>query len=293
VTRSWVGIGAAVALAGLAVASAGRLARGDGPAPRAARSVHLGYDAADVAVFHIELTVLASTPGSFFMAAGWNTGYFGLQELRDGRKAIIFSVWDPTRGDDPEAVANEDRVECLHHADGMRIRRFGGEGTGGQCLGDFAWMPGERHRFAVTASVAGRTTAYAGHVWNADAGRWRHLVTFRTRTGGRLPGGLYSFIEDFRRDGRSAGEVRRARFGAAWAQGGDGAWHPLRTARFTASGAEWEARETIDAGVEAGDFMLATGGDVRPTRPLGARVELPPEAAAAPPDVPRTVRPAD
>ncbi len=62
--------------------------------PRAARSVHLGYPAPDAMLFYNEMTVLESTPGSYFMAAGWNTGYFGIQELSDGRKVILFSVWN-------------------------------------------------------------------------------------------------------------------------------------------------------------------------------------------------------
>ena len=39
--------------------------------------------------------------------------------------------------------------------------------------------------------------------------RWKHLVTFRTRTGGDRLKGLYSFVEDFRRDTKSANDVRR------------------------------------------------------------------------------------
>ena len=251
--------------------------------PRAARSVHLGYAAADATAFSVEMTVLASTPGSYFMAAGWHTGYFGLQELADRRKVVIFSVWDPTTGDDPNAVGEKDRVECLSHAPDMRIKRFGGEGTGGQCMGDFDWQLGVPVRFGVTAAVAGDTTAYAGYVQVPGAEGWKHLVTFRTRTGGQPLRGLYSFVEDFRRDGRSPHEVRRARFGAGWAQAVEGTWAPLRRARFTASGAEWEAKDTIDAGLDAGQFFLATGGDTRPSRPLRSILECP--AADEPPTV--------
>ena len=73
--------------------------------PRAARSVHLGYPAPEAAVFYNELTVEQSVPGSYFMACGFSHGYFGIQELGDGKKVVIFSVWDPTKGDDPNARA--------------------------------------------------------------------------------------------------------------------------------------------------------------------------------------------
>ena len=69
------------------------------------------------------------TPASYFMACGWGGGYFGVQELKDGRRVALFSVWDPTKGDDPKAVRPEDRVELLHEGEGVRIRRFGGEGS--------------------------------------------------------------------------------------------------------------------------------------------------------------------
>jgi len=242
---------------------------------RAARSVHLFYPAPDAALFYNEMTVLESTPGSYFMAAGWNTGYFGIQQLGNGRKVILFSVWDPTKGDDPNAVNEEERVECLHQAPDVRIRRFGGEGTGGQCLGNFDWKIGETHRFAVIAAADGQKTAYAGYVWQHDRSQWKHLVTFRTRTGGQNLRGLYSFIEDFRRDGRSVQEVRRARFGNGWVKAADGEWVRLNRARFTASGAQWEAKDNIDAGVEAGRFFLATGGDTKTSQPLRSTIEKP------------------
>lgn len=242
--------------------------------PRAARSVHLGYPAPDATVFTTAMTVEETTPGSYFMAAGWNTGYFGVQELADRRKVVIFSVWDPTRGDDPRAVADADRVECLHAADGMRIKRFGGEGTGGQCMGDLDWRVGGVVRFAVVARPSDGHTTYEGHLKASDAGPWEHLVTFRTRTGGMPLRGLYSFVEDFRRDGRSVEEVRRARFHDGWVKGVDADWKPLVKARFTASGADWEATESIDASVDADGFTLATGGDVRPSRPLGSMLEF-------------------
>ena len=53
--------------------------------PRAARSVHLNYTAGEGDLFYNEVTVGQSTPGSYFMACGWNTGYFGFVVIEDGR----------------------------------------------------------------------------------------------------------------------------------------------------------------------------------------------------------------
>src|SRR3712207_16221 len=77
--------------------------------PRAARSVHLHYPAPEADAFYNEMTVEQSVPGSYFMACGFRHGYFGIQELSRGRKVVIFSVWDPTRGDDAAKVPVEQR----------------------------------------------------------------------------------------------------------------------------------------------------------------------------------------
>jgi len=260
---------------------------GDMPQPpRAARSVHLGYVAPEAAVFYNELTVEKSVPGSYFMACGFNHGYFGIQELGKGKKVVIFSVWDPTKGDDPNAVADEHRVEVLYKADDVVARRFGGEGTGGQSFFDYDWRIGETYRFLVKATVAERKTAYAAYLFLPESKTWKHLVTFRTFTGGDRLKGLYSFIEDFRRDGKSATEVRRATFSNGWVQNRQGRWDPLLKARFTASGATWEAKETIDAGVVKEQFYLQTGGDTRTTTPLGTLMEHP-AGSGTPPELPK------
>src|SRR5215213_9438692 len=105
----------------------------DQSSPRAARSVHLHYPiAAPADSFYNEMTVERTVPGSYFMACGFRHGYFGIQELGGGRKVVLFSVWDPTKGDEAKAVPLEQRVEVLHQGDGVEVKRFGGEGTGAQ-----------------------------------------------------------------------------------------------------------------------------------------------------------------
>ncbi len=285
-TVAWILAGASLGALIPSVQPVACAAEAAAPAPRAARSVHLGYPAPDSTAFYLEMAVDRSTPGSYFMACGWSTGYYGIQELGNGRKVAIFSVWDPSKGDDAKTVKLEDRVELLHQGEGVRIRRFGGEGTGGQCMTDFDWKLGETNRFLVTATVQSNRTAYAGYLWLSDKREWQHLVTFRTRTGGQPLRGLYSFVEDFRRDGKSVSDVRRARYFNGWVKAVTGAWSPLAKARFTASGAEWESKENIDAGVAGGQFYLATGGDTRMSRELRSLIETAPAPTQPPADLP-------
>ncbi len=275
----------AALLTGTAAEPIHKAIKGDA-APTAARSVHLGYPAPEGSLFYTEMVIEQSVPGSYFMAAGWNTGYFGLQQLgKANEKVVIFSVWDPTTGDDPGAVKTEDRVEVLHEGDGIRIRRFGGEGTGGQCMAPWPWSLGETNRFLLQGEVQGNKTAYTA--WVARTGSdWKKLATFRTRTGGMPLKGYYSFVEDFRRDGASVGETRKARFGNGWVKTTSGDWVPLNRARFTASGADWEARDNIDGGESGSWFFLGTGGDIAASHPLQSLLRLPPPVALPKLDAP-------
>lgn len=260
---------------------------GGGELPKAARSVHLRYDAKDGDLFYNELTVEQSTSGSYFMACGWNTGYFGIQQLdASTNKVVIFSVWDPTRGDNANKVPLEERVQILYQDPAARISRFGGEGTGGKCIWPCSWRTNETYGFIVSAAIDGEFTSYAGWFRDGRAGDWQHLVTFRTRTGGQLLSGLYSFIEDFRRDGHSVKETRRARFGNGWLRAANTQWVPLNRAVFTASNAEWESKENIDAGLSGSAFYLATGGKIVRTRELNQGIELPRNSSGKPPGLP-------
>jgi len=249
--------------------------------PRAARSVHLWYTAPAAVAFYNEVTVDQSTPGSYFMACGFGHGYFGIQD-RTGDKVVLFSVWDPTKGDNPNAVAAEQRVQVLHQDPRVTIKRFGGEGTGAQCFLPYEWKTGETCRFLVTASPARDQTAYAAYFFRNDTHQWRHLATFQTRTAGDPLKGLYSFVEDFRRDGRSPGEVRKARYTNGWVKSGDGRWLPLTKARFTA---DKTPLDDIDAAPVEGGFSLATGGETRTTHPLGSTLTRPADHASPPADL--------
>jgi hypothetical protein len=255
-------------------------------APRAARSVHLGWQAPAGELFYNEMAVEQSVPGSYFMAAGWNTGYFGIQEISPGKKVVIFSVWDPTKGDNPNSVPNEERVELLHQDADVRIKRFGGEGTGGQCMWTYDWKLKETYRFCLRGTVTGEKTSYAAYFYLPEEKRWKHLATFRTRTGGTPLTGYYSFVEDFRRDTKSVAQTRRARFGNGWVKAVAGDWVPLRKARFSASGASWESKDNIDAGLADSGFFLATGGDIKASTKLGGELTQSSGEANAPGDLP-------
>ncbi len=225
----------------------------------ACRSVHLGYPAPEATAFYNEVTVETSADGTYFMVCGWSKGYFGIQQLGNGKKLMLFSVWDPASGEDPKKVAEEKRVKLLHKGDGVRVGRFGNEGTGGQSFFDYEWKSGETYRFLVTAKPdEDDRTAYSGYFYFPEKKKWEHLVAFSTLTKGELLKGCYSFVEDFKRDKVSTTKVRKALFGNGWVKPVKGDWESLLKARFTADA---NPVLNIDAGPSGRGFFLATGGE--------------------------------
>jgi hypothetical protein len=85
------------------------------------------------------------------MVCGWDKGYFGMQELGNGKKLLIFSVWDSNQND-RNKVPEEKRTKLLYKDEKIRIGRFGGEGTGGQSFFDYDWKVGETYRFLLSST---------------------------------------------------------------------------------------------------------------------------------------------
>jgi hypothetical protein len=238
--------------------------------PRAARSVHLHYPAPEASVFYNEVCVQKSQPNSFFMSCGFATGYFGIQELRNGKKIVLFSVWEPGNHMVANRVPVADRVEALAKGTGVTITRFGGEGTGGKSFFEYPWKIGETYKFLVTARSAGANkSVYEGYFFLNGLQQWKHVATFRTITENQLLTSLHSFIEDFRRDGVSPTQTRRAAYGNGWVKTKQGRWSELTKALFTADATKLD---NINAGIESSAFFLVTGGAVKNTTPLDSRL---------------------
>ncbi len=253
--------------------------------PQAARSVHLWWAAPPAQIAVTEMTIDDSTPGSYFMALGFGGGYFGLQELPDKRKIAIFSVWDNWRGDNPDAVTAPYRVEVLAPGDGVEATRFGGEGTGVKTVWPFSWKTGRTYRFMIRATSDRDRVIYSAYISGDGIKDWKLMASLRAPSTSRDIRGLYSFIEDFRRDGKSVLQARRARFGQGWVQASSGQWLALTRARF---GADNNTQLNIDAGVDKTvrmenrlpvaktEWFLQTGGPIKQTQELGSILEIAP-----------------
>ena len=223
---------------------------------RAARSVHLAYYAPPAVLFYNEVTVQNVVRSSYFQVCGFGHGYFGIQELSNGKRRVLFSVWDAAdfeRGThDPSLM-----TEVATKGDGVTAGRFGGEGTGAQSYFEYPWKEGVTYRFIVKAEVQGKRTAFSGYFYDNDSHKWRLVSTIKTPTKGDILKGLYSFVEDFRRDIKSVTERRCAHYGNGWVKTPKGQWVEITKAIFTADATPLD---NIQGSVNGARFTLATGG---------------------------------
>lgn len=225
----------------------------------ACRSVHFGYPGQDAQLFYNQITVQKSAPGTYFCVIGWNKGYFGIQQLADDRRVAIFSVWD-SGDNDPNALPNDQRTQVLYVDPEVTVKRFGGEGSGGQSFLPFQWKEGQTYKFAVVSRQLGNRTAYSGWLVDPETNQWRHLITFSTITGGKPMNGFYSFVEDFKRDRKSTQFTRSAVFSGMYRSTEQGKEELQTKARFTGDS---NPVENIDAQVVDGGIQLSTGGDLK------------------------------
>ncbi|WP_426997632.1 DUF3472 domain-containing protein [Pseudarthrobacter sp. N5] len=209
-------------------------------------SAHLRYTTqdgvlpADANAFYNEITPLSSTPASYFMTNGFNGGYFGIQELEANSKIAIFSIFGPQKGQVPD-----DRLssKVLYTIPGGNLVIHGEYAGGPSIRIPFDWQLGKNYATMITAQTdtsdghAKIVTAWINLNPTDQAPQWTRLMTVRTERPATQTNlsGLYSFIEDFKRDNLfTAGRARTASYGNAFTfSAAKDAWIPLNKVSFT------------------------------------------------------------
>jgi hypothetical protein len=231
----------------------------------------------DVEWFYNEITVEESAPYTYFMANGFQGGYFGIQEHPGGLKYALFSVWDAGS-----------KVEIVDWGEGVKVGRFGAEGTGANSNFKFQWEIGKPVEFLVHAKVepprkpdGPTTTLYSGYLYLPDQGVWKLMSKLRVQpcglnvhTGGHLMG-MNSFIEVFQplpqRGTPECGTysvTRKARYGVPWyRRAGSTTFEPFSDVTLTATcPAEGCPKRGMDFQVvDAGGrdaFVLVVGANI-------------------------------
>ena len=229
-------------------------------------SVHLNYDVAevggDIEWFYSEVTVPAGNDvtGSYFMADGFDGGYFGMQVNSATERRVLFSVWSPFDTDDPKNIPQDQRIVLLRKGRGVNTGEFGNEGSGGQSYLRYNWRAGSAYKFLLSAEpVKNNHTNYTAWFYAPEEQRWRLIASFSRPATHAYLTGLYSFLENF--DPAYGNVTRKAWYHDQWVRTTNGEWVPVKKATFTYDDtAKKGYRLDYSGGVAGGSFFLRNCG---------------------------------
>jgi len=216
-------------------------------------SDHLTYalpENMDIRYFYNEVTVPEGEDklGSYFMADGFNNGYFGMQVNSPTERRVLFSVWSPYTTDNPGDIPEDKRIVLLSKGEGVYTGEFGNEGSGGQSFLVYDWKPGTTYRFLLKGEPAENNhTDYTAYFYAPEVGQWQLIASFRRPETSAYLTGLYSFLENF--DPNTGFMGRKAHYGNQWIYDTEEQWHELTEAHFS-----------VDATGDAGRRLDYKGG---------------------------------
>lgn len=238
-------------------------------AKRQARSVHLLYapQAPQPESAMITVTVTQAQTNSYYMALGWGAGYCGLQDYH-GQRIFIFSVWEPSNPFDFKAreadVKSDIRARPVFMAENVVSSRFEYEGTGMKTISNICWKEGEPVSIRIDSEPDGDDRMIFTAFIKLRGSDWSKVAAISTicrDPAKRCVGGIYSFVEDFWRNGWSSTVSRRAEYRDVKTRSKGGDWVTATHATFTADSTP---SDNIDAGPTGdGGFFLRTGGDTK------------------------------
>ncbi|PPQ86405.1 hypothetical protein CVT25_003585 [Psilocybe cyanescens] len=190
--------------------------------------------------------------GSYFMVAGFDGGYSGIQ-VKENQRWVLFSVWDADNGQKTTLVNKG--AEVVDNSMGV-----GGEATGGQVYLVFNWVAGNMYKFITRTRPDGAgSTLYSAWFFAPESNTWRYLATWERPSTTAYQSGTYSFLENFIDTKGYTG--RRVLFGNQWARNVNGTWSELTAARYTGDATASNAqRMDYAGGVDSRRFYLRNGG---------------------------------
>lgn len=199
-------------------------------------SVHLAYTLPEQETewFYNEIRVpeQGEVMHSYYMAAGFGEGYFGMQFNSPTERRILFSVWSPFDTQDPKQIPESDRIKMLRRGEGVHIGEFGNEGSGGQSYLKYPWKAGQTYPFLMGVRPDGKgNTVYTAYFFATDEAKWHLVASFLRPKTNTWYTHAHSFLENFSPEqGYLSREVE---FTNQWALGKDGVWRRAHQAAFT------------------------------------------------------------
>nr|WP_315029514.1 DUF3472 domain-containing protein [uncultured Chryseobacterium sp.] len=228
-------------------------------------SCHLGYTIPtnnNVSYYYNEVTIPTGEDkiGSYFMANGFNEGYFGMQVNSATERRILFSVWSPFETDDPNNIPPDHKIVLNRAGSGVTIGEFGNEGSGGQSYYKYNWTAGQTYKFLLKGEPDGTgKTDYTAWFLSPDTTSWKLIASWKRPQTSTYLKGFYSFVENFNPENGYLG--RKAEFKNQWIRTSSGNWMSISGAKFTVDNT-YKAQQRIDAmgGTNGNAFFLQNGG---------------------------------
>ena len=228
-------------------------------------SVHLRYNTHEldsIEWFYNEITVPVSSDviGSYFMANGFNEGYFGMQVNSESERRILFSVWSPFQTDDPKSIPDDQKIKLVKKGKDTYTGEFGNEGSGGQSYLKYNWKAGTTYKFLLQGkSIDNNYSQYTAYFFTPEENRWILIASFKRPKTSTYLTNLYSFLENF--EPETGNKTRMALYGNQWVRTSTGKWFPLNEITFTADNTACKGyRKDYAGGVTGNQFYLKNCG---------------------------------
>lgn len=221
-------------------------------------SVHLAYKlpAGDTEWFYNEVTVPkeGETMHSYYMAAGFGEGYFGMQYNSPTERRVLFSVWSPFDTQNPKDIPDSHKIKLLRKGKNVHIGEFGNEGSGGQSYLCYPWKAGRTYKFLMQVHPDNQgNTIYTAYFYAPEEKAWRLIASFQRPLTNTWYTHAHSFLENFNPE--QGYLSRKVMFGNQWARSKDGKWTRITDATFT-----------HDATASAGVRLDYQGGETKDNR---------------------------
>ncbi len=255
-------------------------------------SVHLSYKVPsdrNVEWFYNEVTIPKGYDkiGSYYMANGFQEGYFGIQVNSETERRILFSVWSPFSTDDPKAIPDSMKIKLLAKGKNVYTGEFGNEGSGGQSYLVFNWKADKTYKFLTRARPT-RTgsTVFTAYFFDAETQKWLLIASFERPKTNNWYAKPHSFLENF--EPETGAMMRKGFYDNQWVYFAKpdnafstdyrtGEWAELTVAQFTYDAtARKKARMDYRGGVENNQFYLQNCGFFSQFTPLNTTFERKP-----------------
>ena len=228
-------------------------------------STHLNYqipkNIKDVHYYYSEINVPKGNDviGTFYMANGFQHGYFGIQVNSKSERRILFSVWSPFKTDNPEKIPKDFRIQLLKKGKNVTTGKFGNEGSGGQSYKVYDWKPDVNYKFLLKAEpFKNNTTNFTAYFLDPQVNTWTLIAGFKRPKTKEYLKRFHGFLEGFIPS--QGGIERKAFYTNQWVYNKDG-WHEINSFKFSADNtARKKNRLDYSGGVDNNNFYLRAFG---------------------------------